>query len=416
MARIESMALASNALTTVAKLTAYMGRAVPDVSQLAIYHDESSSATACTVAVSSTQISIVITGGGNAGTTTYTFAANTTVTAMVTALNAAAIGLVARVVGSGGASSDELTVIAAISCFGVSSETYIRGRDDFAYERAIDASSQWLARFCGRVFESATYRQAYSGTGHEHIRLVHRPVSEVVRVSMGQVEGLQVKCTSSDSQDATVRYDGTSIDLDIIGGTNKGTNAVTTASKTIATLATEITALTDWTASASTTAIGTMDGVDLMKAGARQCLGIETALWIPDQNVDDPVVESETGILRRRVMDFNARGQWSYYGGRKPTVVPGKYSHRPVFPEGHQNVIVKYIAGYSTIPVDLEMFCNEQAATLLREGARDMGLASETSSGYSYSTGTGAFGASDAFIKKLQPWRSEPPFPTFEDV
>lgn len=408
------MALASNALTTVASLQAYMGRAVPDISQIAIYHDQSVSATACTVAVDTTKISIVITGGANAGTTTYTFAANATITAMVTALDAAAIGLVVRVMGSGSASSDELSAVTAIDCFGSASEQALRGRDDFAYEQAIDATSNWMARFCGRVFASAIYRQAYSGTGHEHIRLIQRPVTEIIRVSINRTEGLKIRCTSSDSHDATVRYDGTSIDLDIIGGTNAGTNAVTTAAKTITTLATEITALTDWTASAGTTAIGTMDGVDLMKAPAVQCLGTENALWVPGESIDDPMVESATGILKRRSSFFQHRGNWAF-GGHRPVVSPGRLSDRPVFERGHLNIIVKYVAGEST-PIDLEMLANEGAATLLRSGMRDMGLQSETSSGYSYSVVTGALGQNEAWVRKMKPFRSEPPFPEFEDV
>ncbi len=408
------MALASNALTTVASLTAYMGRAVPDISQIAIYHDQSVSATACTVAVDTTKISIVITGGANAGTTTYTFAANATITAMVAALDAAAIGLVVRVMGSANASSDELSELTAIDCFGVASEQALRGRDDFAYEQAINATSNWMSRFCGRVFESATYRQAYSGTGHEHIRLINRPVTEVIRVSDNRTEGLKIKCTSTDSFDATVRYDGTTIDLDIIGGANKGTNAVTTAAKTIVTLATEITALTDWTATAATTKIGTMDGVDLMKAPAVQVLNVENALWIPGESIDDPLVESETGILKRRSSFFEHRGNWAF-GGHRPVVSPGRLSDRPVFERGHLNIIVKYIAGEST-PIDLEMLANVAAATLLREGMRDTGLQSETSTGYSYSAMTGILGQNESWVRKLKPFRSEPPFPEFEDV
>lgn len=408
------MALASNALTTVAKLTAYMGRALPVRSQLAVFHDASSSATAATVQVTSTAVVLVITGGGNAGTDTVTFASNATITALVAAIDALAKGYDARIVGSAGATSTELLISAAADCYTQAAEQYLDGLDDDAYERAIDASSTWIERFCGRTFASATYRQAYSGTGHEHIRLIQRPVTEVIRTSIGRTNGLDIKCTVSDAYDATVRYDGTSIDLDIVGGANKGTNAVTTSGQTIVQVATTITALTGWTASAATTAIGTMDAVDLMKQPSELCLGVEVPLFIPRENESGVTVESEVGLLKRRYGDFSQpfRG----IGGRQPSITPGRLSHFPVWPQGQFNIIVKYVAGYSTTPLDLEMFANEMSATMLRQGMRDSGLTNETMQGYAYTAGEVLWG-SKGFNWKLHPWRSVAgAFPEYEDV
>ncbi len=408
------MALASNALTTVAKLTAYMGRALPVRSQFAVFHDASSSATAATVQVTSTTVVLVITGGGNDGTSTLTFASNATVTAMVAAIDALAIGFDARIVGSAGSSTTELQVSAATSCYTQANEQHLDGLDDDAYERVIDATSAWLESFCGRTFASATYRQAYSGTGHEHVRLIQRPVTEIIRTSIGRTDGLQVKCTVSDAFDATVRYDGTSIDLDIIGGANKGTNAVTTASQTIVQVATTITALTGWTASAATTAIGTMDAVDLMKQPSEMCLGVEVPLSIPRENESGVTVESEPGLLKRRYGDFSQpfRGM----GGRQPSITPGRLSQFPVWPVGQFNIIVKYVAGYSTTPLDLQMFVNEMSASMLRQGMRDSGLTNETMQGYAY-TAAGSLWGNEGFDKKIRPWRSEVgAFPEYEDV
>lgn len=408
------MALASNALTTVAKLTAYMGRALPVRSQLAAFHDQSSSATACTVEVTSTAVVLIITGGANAGTDTVTFASNATITLIVTAIDALAKGYDARIVGSAGASTTELLISAATDCYGQANEQYLSGLDDDAYERAIDASSQWIERFCGRVFASATYRQAYSGTGHEHIRLIQRPVTEIIRTSIGRTDGLQIKCTVTDAYDATVRYDGTNIDLDIVGGANKGTNAVATSGQTIVQVATTITALTGWTASAATTPIGTMDAVDLLKQPSELCLNVEVPLSIPRENESGVTVESEVGLLKRRYGDFSQpfRGM----GGRHPSITPARLSHFPVWPEGQFNIIVKYIAGYSTTPFDLEMLTNEMSASMLRQGMRDSGMTNESMQGYAYTASEKLWG-NDGFDKKIRPWRSEVgAFPEYEDV
>lgn len=410
------MALASNALTTVESLLAYMGRPIPDRSQLAIFHDQSVSATACTVAVSSTLVTIVITSGANAGTTTYTFAANTTVTAMVTALNAAAIGLVARVVGTGNSSSDELTVEATTDCYGSSAEQILRGRDDYAYEQAINAASNRIEKLCGRIFAEATYRQAYNGNQTESLRLHYYPVSDVIRVSIGKIEGLDISNGSNDSHDATFRLDGTNITLDLHGGANKGTDDVAISTNTIATLAATITALgKDWTASASSTEIGTLPGTELLKAPATGCLGNTETLYVPDQNEIETIIESETGILKRRIGNF-FRAFYGYgHGYYLPTITPGRVTHHSIWPDGQFNIIVKYKAGYATIPIEIEMLCNEGAASIIRAGMRDSNLTSESAAGYSQSNAETLW-SSEGFLRELSQYRAMPGMNQFEDV
>ena len=89
---------------------------------LRIYHDESEDATAATVEVSSTGIVLVITGGANAGTTTYLFADYADLTAMVDAIEQADIGFVVSLVEgiSPTEKSENLHTLAATGCLGLS--------------------------------------------------------------------------------------------------------------------------------------------------------------------------------------------------------------------------------------------------------------------------------------------------------
>ncbi len=414
------MALNSNALTTVDSLLGYMGRPLPDRSQLAVYHDQSVSATACTVRITvgvDGRVFLLITGGANAGEHAVALGANT-ITALVAAINALAKGFIARVVGTGSASADELSALAATDCFGQGAEQIIRGRDDFAHEQAINAASAKMQKWCNRTFAEATYRQAFNGNMMEDLRLRHFPVSDVSRVSIGRLEGLDISNTSSDSQDATFRLDGTTITLDLHGGANKGTDLVTISTKTIATLATEITALgKGWTASASTTAVGTLPGTELLSIPATQCLGTTATLWIPDQNIVEVVIESDAGIIKQRhgrlFNPFFFHG--GHFGTIPPVITPGRVTHFPIWPEGRFNIIVSYTAGYSTIPPDIAHLCNELAASMLRAGMRDSNLSSESVSGYSQSNAPTLWG-SEGFMAELAPYRVIPSLHNYEDV
>ena len=87
-----------------------------------IFHDESEDATAATVTVSPTEITLTITGGANAGTTSYLFVTYENVSEIVDAIEQADIGFVVTLVE--GMRHNEKTAnlhtVAATSCLGLS--------------------------------------------------------------------------------------------------------------------------------------------------------------------------------------------------------------------------------------------------------------------------------------------------------
>ena len=382
------MALASNALTSIASLEAYMRRPLADSDILAIYHDESDSATAATVQVivagSVRVVQLIITGGANAGTTNFTLSNYLTVAILIAAIDVLDEGWVVRYTGSGGASDPtKLIELPATSCFGSSSEQFLRGIDTYAYEHAINAASNKIEAHCGRTFASTTYRQLYSGPGRDKLRLHDFPVTAVSRVCIGRDTALKIRNTSSDAKDATVSNDLTNVALTIIGGANAGSDDVAISTNTVEELATAIVAVCKgWEAEAHSTTTATWPATELLKHEAIGCLNSYVSLYVPDEAEEDIRVDYASGILRRGygTEPHFLRRQRVHYPSHVPPLVD---RGGDIWPQGQFNVYVAYTAGYSSTPDDLAMLCNELAATILRSGGHDMNVSSESMGGYS---------------------------------
>lgn len=409
------MALASNALTSVASLEAYMRRPLADSDLFSIYHDESASATAATVEITDISLVLIITGGGNDGTQTLTLSDSATITALKTVIDTLSEGWVVRVIGSGNADPTRLLVAAATTGYGSAAELFMRGVDTYAYQQAINAASDRIARWCGRTFASATYRQLYNGTDRDVLRLREFPVTAVSRVAVGRVAALQVKNTSSDAKMATVSNDLTNLTLTIGGGTNAGSDTVAISTNTVTQLVAAIIALgKNWTATVASSTAGNWLGTELFKHEALACLTTAVNLYTPAEPEEAYRVDLKAGILRRSFgtdpwFQRRRRVHWPAH------VAPLAAIGGDIWPEGQLNVYVNYTAGYSTIPLDLEMLCNELAATVLRAGSRDAGLTSESVGSYSYSAHNEGW-MPGHFRERLNMWRSLPPFPVYVDV
>lgn len=411
------MALASNALTSVASLEAYMRRPLPDSDLMTIYHDQSVSATAATVQVTATTMVLVITGGANAGTQTLTLATSATITALKTAIDALDEGWVVRAFGSGSADPERLKVVAATDAYGSANELWLQGVDTYQYEQTINAASDVLERYCGRTFASATYRQLYSGPGRDQLRLRNWPVSAVKRVAVGRISALSVANSSSDAKEATASNDLTTLTFTVYGGDNdteSSPDTVTIGTNTVAQLVVLINALGNgWTANASSNA-ESWKGTELFKTEAVGALDIAVNFFVPNHAEEDIRLDGASGILRRGF------GTEPFFQKRRRTHLPAHIPYLAdiggdIWPEGQFNVYVNYTGGYAAIPFGLEMLCNELAATMLRSGARDSGLTSESGAGYSYSA-SGELWMNESFRARLGLWRSFPPFPEYVDV
>ncbi len=389
-----------------------MGRNMPVTDQLSVYVSVViPTSTAATVEVTATQIKLVLT---NAGTFSRTMSSYATVTLLAAAITAAHADIQAQVVGSGNSDPTELSLFPATNCLALANIQYLQGRNTEAYEQAIDSASDLIERHCNRTFAETDYRQGFHGNERPELQLRQWPVTALTRVSIGVQYGLEVKNTSTDAYDATVKCDGTNITLTLVGGANDSTASPTTvalSSNTITELAVLITAEGNgWTASAYSTIVGSMLATELLNIPPRKCLTTTAYVPVPEESEDELYCDMATAILRRNY----AQAEWGFARPVRAVTRPYYPERSAMFWPGNYNVIVSYTAGYATIPDDLAQICNEVAATMLRQGTRDTGLRGESASGYSYSS-DGSVWLTEGAKERLQRWRMYRP-PQYVDL
>lgn len=133
-----------------------------------IYHDQSAAATAATVTVTATTLSLIITGGANAGTTNFTLASYS-VQNLVAAINALAKGFVAVVVSGWYTLASELTTLEATSIFGSTSIQTLNSE----YEEDYELPAAFGGLLDNPTFSDATYTHELDLVGPgmiEHLR------------------------------------------------------------------------------------------------------------------------------------------------------------------------------------------------------------------------------------------------------
>lgn len=407
------MALAANALTSLASLQAHMHRYQPDVDLLRIYHNGASGATAATVEVTSADLKLKITGGSQAGTVSITLANKTIAALIADIVLAYAVGQnpwISSAIGSGASSAQQLRLLTEVSAYLSAAEQFLRGVDTYAMEQAINSASAIMERYCARVFKSASYRQLYHGTDTPGLRLRQYPVTAVSRVAIEPVNALKVDNSSTDAKDATVANDGTNVALVVIGGVNAVSTNAAIGSNTITQLAVLINAVgKGFTATVEPNA-GSWPATELFKSPAQGCLGFGVSLLVPGKSESATRMESSSGILRRDNYRFPTFAGHDYPIRTEFETAPGAR-----WPRGLFNICVSYTAGFSTTPYDLELLCNELSANLLRAGARDGNLTSESGDGYSgTATGQGYF--PESLRRRADIWKAAQPIPEYMDV
>ena len=374
-----------------------MGNAIQERDMMAIY---ATGYTTCTVTVDATNLTIT----ANALATNFALGTYTTITLLVNAINAAAPGqLFARVLG-GSASSDSggLLPVSATNILLQANETYLRGLDYAAVDSAINAASDAFERYCGKTFNSTAFEGFYDGTGRPFLILKHSPIISVARVCIGKRDGLTIYNTLTDNSDATVSVTATNVVLRIFGGTNDGTDSISISTNTLTQLVTAINALgKGWVASVTDSTAAAWKGSELFRRSPTSARNsTRVSLYVPEVADVSYGFEEATGIIYRgtdaRAPSWGIYGGDSWYGGMTYTGAP--MSHiapltEPggrVWPVGQFNIYVDYTAGYATLPADLAMLCNEAAANILRSGARDLTLRSESMQGYAWTASSAA--------------------------
>jgi len=323
-----------------------------------------SGATAATVAVSSTALTLIITGGGSAGTNTLTFSDSDkdTITELVTAINALT-GWKAGALYYGDAASTDLIVTGTLSCLGAANELTLRIEANYAIEKLVDRATDIIERWCNRKLRSRTYtREVYWGNGTTRLLLDQYPVSTVSRVSLGRTNAFSVKNTTA-TNNATIEITSSAFKYSADGAA--ATSLTLSSYATINLLIDAINAVAGWSATLLNSSLGTRKSTDLLIRPAMSCISPAMAYCeIPNDELTDYhlIAPSE---------DRNY-GQLYYSGG---------------FTQGTE-YFVDYTAGYSTVPAALEELCLALIKLKYDRNKKDMTVQSETIGGvWSYNLG-----------------------------
>ena len=320
------------ALTSVAEVLAYLGS---DVERDALWLYFSGTSGTNTVQVN--DATLVLIDEDNVSTT-ITFAATATLTAVVAAINAVA-GWECGLIYHGSANSADLVITGAVDAEGEENEQTLKIKDNYLIERLIDRASDFINRYCGRVFVSTIYaHEIYYGTGRDTLILEQYPVTRVSRLASGRANSFSILNTTTDANFCTVEITSTTMRLIVSGGDNADDTALTLASYTsIDALIVAIEVLdVGWSCTTMATDTSTRDASELLIRPAMNVGSVASAYL---ETFDDEITEY------RLLAPTTARN----YGVIKK---PGIFSPSTEY-------FVSFTAGYSTIPYSLVQACIE---------------------------------------------------------
>lgn len=392
------MAVAANALCTLANTLSFMGLDADDLpaSGIALYHDGTGAVTAATVTVTDLTMTLVATGAATI-TTTYTFslAAFDTLGEIVTDINALAgtesAGWTARLLGPSAQASGDLIPQASTSAWGQDLEQVLNYQDVTLIESLIDAVSDAVEKYCGRNFVSADYREWHDGMGEQTLALRHFPVTAIKRLATGSATALTVRGTTTTDLRATVEVQDTQLVLSRFdsNGTEMVSNVTFASNPTASALVTAINLLSGWSATNGTNCIS----LDLHRLGGRDALNKSVEVTFPDDSDLEYRVDEDAGTVELvRSEWFDRGGEWGTSG---------------IAPHGSRNVLVHYTGGYATVPDDLEQIALELVSEAYNARGKDSTLQSEGLGAYNYANRVLSQGSNEgsAFRERLAMWR-----------
>lgn len=197
------MSLVSYALTTVDSVKRFMRKTDSDfkIPVITLYNS-SSDASAATYQVTDTTLRLIVTGGVNNDDTTLTLADadKDTLTELVTYINdTLGKGWVATLVANGGQSSGSLSIIEATSCLLAANQKSLYAPNDLLLEDLINASTDFIERYCNRRFAETTYsEELYDGQNEKDLYLKNFPITELTSLYYHWVDTDDILIPSGD--------------------------------------------------------------------------------------------------------------------------------------------------------------------------------------------------------------------------
>jgi len=213
--------------------------------------------------------------------------------------------------------------------------------DSFSNVARVQAGvEQYVKGFCGREFESTTYKEIHRDVDTESLFLKQFPVLTINRLSFGTDSALTIWNTNTDtsaivnvsSTEIVLTYNGVDDSADLTFATNKTINSLVTAINAIG---------SGWTAEA-VSGFGNYQSTELIKRfGAETIKSTRVSLKVPDTGIQNYEVDESNGEISftkdTKFHSTNFSGIRSFY------MVPIVYCN--------------YTAGYTstTMPDDLKL-------------------------------------------------------------
>jgi len=238
--------------------------------------------------------------------------------------------------------------------------------DDVLLEASIDRATSIIETFCDRKLKSRTFYEWCEPGGQKTMTVKNRPITAVNTVSFGSKHAMTVSSdTSSTDVLATISNDGDELRLRKVasdGTTTTATLAFSTYATTSALVSQINSSVSGWSASLAENAYSRA----MYRFAGRGVIDVTGTIDVAYDNVSNYRVDFESGEINIGHDAF-------------PTQF---ISNR--FPRGFHPVFVEYVAGYTTIPADLEQVAIEVAADLYRERKQDRTITTESLGDYSY--------------------------------
>tara|TARA_R110000824_G_scaffold168136_4_gene345160 strand:+ start:1185 stop:2057 length:873 start_codon:yes stop_codon:yes gene_type:complete len=262
--------------------------------------------------------------------------------------------------------------------------------DDRLLVELLDAATSRIQEFTQRTFVSNDFIEFQDGSGSSSLYLDNYPVTAVRRLGWNRKNALLVTANvASDMRDTVEVQDdkmifkrwnsiGTEIILELTFAANKTTTLMATA----------ITALTGWEATADEAVLCD----ELLRQGGTDATSGAQFYYI-DSTDADYRVDEKTG--RIDLLSSPSDTAWYPYD-----------PNAGAFPRGSRNVYVDYTAGYAqdSVPDALQEIAWELCASAYHGGQHDPTIASESLDGYSYST-RNAMELRDDQMRRMDIWR-----------
>ncbi len=176
------MTLNSNALVTVDEFLTSLGTSKLDMKTAVIgVYNGSLDCTEASIAKSGNTLTLSVTGGVNAHTTTFdlTDEAYDTIGELAEAIDSLGKGWIVNIACPSSFLSADLYNLSSKSVKGEALEIILTGFNRLMLENYINIASQFAETYCNRKFVSQSFIEFYDGTGTQYLKLKNYPVSSI---------------------------------------------------------------------------------------------------------------------------------------------------------------------------------------------------------------------------------------------